>query len=213
MNRRGAIAAAALLVVVAAVWLARRPERLNAWPIRNLPVDAGPILCFGDSLVEGVGASAAGETYPAQLGVLLGRQVVAHGVGGMTTQDGRRRLDERPALRAPLVVVTLGGNDILRRTALDETLANLEAIFTELQDRGCVVAYCEVLGVVAGKRAKRHRELCRRLGVILIPDVLDDILGQDDMISDSIHPNDQGYRLMAGRVAAVLEPFLNDSAP
>jgi len=33
------------------------------------------------------------------------------------------------------------------------------------------------------------------------------------MISDSIHPNDQGYRLMAGRVAAVLEPFLNDSAP
>ncbi len=49
-------------------------------------------------------------------------------------------------------MVTLGGNDILRRTALDETLANLEAIFAELQDRGCVVAYCEVLGVVAGKR-------------------------------------------------------------
>ena len=131
----------------------------------------------------------------------------------MTTQDGRRRLDETPALRAPLVVVTLGGNDILRRTPLDETMANLEAIVVELQDRGCVVAYCEVLGVVAGQRAKRHRDLCRRLGVILIPDVLDDILGQDDLISDSIHPNDRGYRLMASRIAAILDPFLSDSAP
>jgi len=206
------------MVVVALVaglglWRLLRTDRMNTWYVRNLPIAQGPVLCFGDSLVEGVGASTEKDTYPAQLGRLLGREVSVHGVSGMTAAEGLQALRAASDLRAPLAVVTLGGNDILRRTPIEETRSALEELIGELQARGCVVAYTEVLGVVPGKRAKMHRALCRRLGVILVPDVMDGILRNDGLLSDAIHPNDEGYALVAQRVAAVLQPYLDGTAP
>lgn len=53
------IAITLFLAVLLALGLVRllRPERVKAWDMRNLPVSEGPVLCLGDSLVEGVGAS------------------------------------------------------------------------------------------------------------------------------------------------------------
>lgn len=201
------------LVVGLGLWRLLRTDRVNTWYVRNLPIAQGPVLCFGDSLVEGVGASTEKDTYPAQLGRLLGREVSVHGVSGMTAAEGLQALRAARDLRAPLAVVTLGGNDILRRTPIEETRSALEELIGELQARGCVVAYTEVLGVVPGKRAKMHRALCRRLGVILVPDVMDGILRNDRLLSDAIHPNDEGYALVAQRVAAVLQPYLDGTAP
>lgn len=207
--RRLLIIAVLTVLAVLGLWRWLRTERANTWDIRNLPIADGPILCFGDSLVEGVGASAESETYPAQLGRLLGREVQAHGVSGLTAAEGRQALREALDLRAPLAVVTLGGNDLLRRIPLGETRSALDDVFAELQARGGVVVYTEVLGVVPGERAKMHRAICRKRGVILVPDVMDGILRNDDLLADSIHPNDEGYALIARRIAAVLTPYLD----
>ena len=199
---------AVVVLLALGLWSLMRRNRAPHWDIRNLPVGDGPILCFGDSLVEGVGASSESTTYPAQLEQRLGRQVVSCGVSGRTAAEGAQALAEQPDLQGALAIVTLGGNDLLRRTPLGETRAALEEVFRTLQARGCVVAYTEVLGVVPGERARMHRQLCRRLGVILIPDVLDGIVRHDDLLSDSVHPNDAGYALLAERVAAALRPYL-----
>jgi acyl-CoA thioesterase I len=203
-----------LLAILLALGLVHllRPGRLNAWNIRNLPLSQGSILCFGDSLVEGVGASTEADTYPAQLGRLLGREVSAYGVSGMTAQDGLQALRENPGMRAALVIVTLGGNDILKGTPVDQTRSALQQVFAELQARGGAVAYTEVLGPLTGSRAKMHRELCRKAGVILVPDIMDGILGNDDLLAETVHPNDAGYALIAQRVAAVLRPYLTGTA-
>ena len=42
--------------------------------------------------------------------------------------------------------------------------------------------------------------LARRTSAGLVPDILDGILGRRDRMSDAIHPNDEGYRLMAERL-------------
>lgn len=205
------IAITLFLAVLLALGLVRllRPERVNAWDMRNLPVSEGPVLCLGDSLVEGVGASVQTGTYPAQLGRLLGRKVMVHGVSGLTARDGLQAVYEAPNLRAALVVVTLGGNDILRGTHIDETRSALGEVFAELQARGCVVAYTEVLGLVPGQRARMHRELCRKAGVILIPDIMHGVLGNEELLADTVHPNDAGYALIAERIAAILQPYLD----
>jgi len=183
--------------------------RLNRWPIRNLPVASGPIVCFGDSLVSGVGASSASDTYPAQLGRQLGREVVANGIPGHTTADGLARLQEGKGPQdAALVIVTLGGNDMLNRIPLTTTVENLRRIFGELHSRGCVVAFTVVESPLSGGRGKALTQLCKRQGVIVVPDLLGGILSNGKLKDDPIHPNDAGYAIVAERVAKAIRPFL-----
>ena len=111
------------------------------------------MLAFGDSLTAGY-ALDRGLGFAPQLQASLRRHgiaatVVDGGVSGDTSQAGRARLgwtlDGLP--RTPdLVIVELGGNDMLR--ALDPTLtkANLDAILAELKRRRLRV-------VLAGMRA------------------------------------------------------------
>jgi lysophospholipase L1-like esterase len=42
-----------------------------------------------------------------------------------------------------------------------------------------------------------------------VPDILDGILGRNDRMSDSIHPNDEGYRMMAERIESVVRGLIH----
>jgi acyl-CoA thioesterase-1 len=42
-----------------------------------------------------------------------------------------------------------------------------------------------------------YRELARQTGAILIPDIYQGIMGHSALMSDAIHPNADGYRVMA----------------
>jgi lysophospholipase L1-like esterase len=211
MNPRtlGCILVAVLLLGGCYAWMSRPGPKPNDWPIHNLPVGSGPLVCYGDSLVSGVGASSSRQTYPAQLGQLLGRPVQAQGTPGETTAGALNSLrDGNGPKNAPLVVVTLGGNDMLARTRLSVTEANLAEIFDLLQARGAVVAFTAIESPLSAQRGRSLAKLCREHGVILVPDLLGDILGEDELMADPIHPNDAGYAIVAERVAAAIRPFL-----
>lgn len=196
-----------LAIAVAAVRFLRSSP-LNDWEMRNLPVRDGGILCFGDSLVAGVGAGKQTDTYPAQLGNLLGQKVMALGKSGQTAEEGFQMVRQRQDLRPAVAIVTLGGNDILRRVPLEQTLEALGGIFAEFQSRGSVVVFTAVEGLIGGKRREAYRDLCREHGVILVENILGGILSNEDLKSDQIHPNGAGYRIMAERIDSVMKPFL-----
>ncbi len=83
--------------------------------VTNYPNDnEGPVIAFGDSLTEGVGAPA-GQGYVDELEERLGIGVVNAGVSGDTTRDALARLEDDILSEDPsTVIVFLGGNDILR---------------------------------------------------------------------------------------------------
>jgi len=204
------IAAVVVGVGLVGLMIAReiRSRRVNSWAVFHTPIVPRQIVCFGDSLVAGVGADSTDGTYPVQLARLLDCQVTAKGFSGATAADGWEHLQQDSSIRGDLVIVTLGGNDILRQIPLATTEANLSRIFLELHRRDTAVAFTGVDGLISGTRAARYRELCREHRVILVPDVLDGILADESLKSDQIHPNSAGYALMAQRVARALEPFL-----
>jgi lysophospholipase L1-like esterase len=163
------------------------------------------IVAFGDSLTYGTGASER-ESYPAVLAQLIGHEVVRSGVPGEVTAQGLERL---PAVldehRPRLVIVCLGGNDMLRRLSMAETRSNLRAIVKTLKEREIGIV---LIGVpqpaLLSSPPEFYAELAQEFAVPYEGEILKTVLYAAEMKADPIHPNARGYRKMAEAVAALL---------
>lgn len=187
---------------------------------------AGPavrVLAFGDSLFAGYGLGDPRLAYPARLEAALrasGRNVrIANaGVSGDTTAAGRQRLaftlDSQPA-KPDLVLLELGGNDLLRGLPPEQTRANLAAMLGELRKREIPVV---LMGLQAppnyGARWQAQfdaifPELAREFGVPLVPFVTDAVFADPAMLqADRVHPTARGVEALVaateGAVGAAL---------
>lgn len=163
------------------------------------------IVAFGDSLTYGTGASAH-ESYPAVLGQLIGRPVVRAGVPGEVTAQGLRRLSSvLDEYRPRLVIVCLGGNDMLHQVPSGEIKRNLEGMLTELKERGVSAVLVGVpRPALLTSAADFYAELAREFSVPYEGKVVTSVLYSAEMKSDPIHPNAKGYHKMAEALAKLL---------
>ena len=187
----------------------------GAWFLRpGLPRAARPtsgttIIAFGDSLVEGRGATG-GNDFVSLLSRRIRVPILNAGRSGDTTRSALERLDRDVLSRNPrIVIVLLGGNDFLRRVPVQETFANLQEVVSRIRERGAAVVMVGVsVGLFSDPYAREFEDLARRAAAGLVPDILDGIIGHNELMSDAIHPNDRGYLLMAERLAPVLKELL-----
>ncbi|VWX46863.1 arylesterase [Novosphingobium sp. 9U] len=175
-----------------------------------------PILAFGDSLLAGYGLHE-GESYPAKLEAALrargvNARIANAGVSGETTQQGLRRLErtlDAQPVRPDLVIVSLGGNDMLQGRAPAETRANLDAILAALQRRKVRVV---LLGMLAAPALSAdyardfnpiYPSLAHKYGATLVPFFLQPLQGKPDLVQpDRAHPTALGIEEM---VAATVD--------
>jgi acyl-CoA thioesterase-1 len=164
------------------------------------------ILAFGDSLTYGTGANAS-ESYPAVLAQLTGRKVVRAGVPGEVTAGGLARLaatleEYRPAL----VIVCLGGNDMLGRADDASIKDNLREIIRTIKAGGTSVVLVGVpKPALITDAAAFYAEIAAEFDIPYEGRIVTDVLYQRTLKSDPIHPNAQGYRKMAEAIAALLK--------
>lgn len=180
--------------------------------IRNIRSTGETIICFGDSLTEGVGAGA-GEDYPTVLSRRLGVPVINAGRRGDTTAQALQRLSEAVLRNRPrLVVVLLGGNDFLRRLPRHETRKNLEEIVRRIQTQGAMVAIAGIwLGLFTDEFSAIFEETAEQFGALYIPQVMKGVLRDASLRNDPIHPNAGGYRLMAERIGEKVKLLLQEA--
>ncbi len=175
--------------------------------IKNAPVANMPdvkIVAFGDSLVQGVGATE-GNDFVSRVSAKIGRPIVNLGKSGDTTRSALTRLDLLLAENPDVVILLLGGNDYLQRIPKEETFANLGTIVSRVQDSGGAVL---LLGVRGGAIRDTYEtdfaDFARANQTGYVSNVLDGLLNDRDLMSDAIHPNDAGYEIIAERVAKEL---------
>lgn len=158
------------------------------------------VLILGDSLSYGTGANE-GEDYPSLLAKTTGWTIINAGIPGNTSAEGLERL---PALleqdKPKLLIVELGGNDLLRHMPQSETISNLKAILALSKAKGVksiLVAIPEVsaLRAAVGNLADHplYEDIAKETATPLIADVFSDVLSDTALKSDQIHPNAQGY--------------------
>ncbi len=175
--------------------------------VNRMPSD-GAIVCFGDSLTSGTGASQ-GMDYPAQLSRMIGLPVMNAGVPGDTTARALKRLDGLLDMQPRAVLITLGGNDLKNGVSRQTAFDNLRAIIRSIQAEGALVIIGGIdIPFYAKGFGGAYRELAEETGSVLIPNVFAGIMGTRSLMSDPIHPNSQGYTVMAQHFYRALQPYL-----
>ena len=185
-----------------------------------IPARAPVVLAFGDSLYAGYQLGPH-ESYPARLEAALAARgtpmhVVNAGVSGDTTADGKARLaftlNNQPK-QPVLVLLGLGGNDMLRGLPPEQAEANLDEIMAELQKRQIPVVLTGMLAApnLGADYVKKFNQIYPALALkyksTLVPFLLQPIVGHPEwQLPDHIHPNAQGVdKVVEGSIGAVLK--------
>lgn len=181
-------------------------------PIRGQPVARGStVLALGDSLTHGTGAPPE-ASYPAVLARLTGWQIVNAGVPGDTTAQALARAPALLAEHRPvLVLLSIGGNDFLRR--MDEAAARINVLRTVelVREAGAQLMLIAVpRPTLAAKFTgsltdhPMYGELAELQRLPLHRQGWSEVLGDDKLKSDSIHANAAGYEQFARGLVATL---------
>jgi len=183
------------------------------------------ILCFGDSLTAGYGLrNKDKEAYPALIqqklnDLKLNYQVINAGLSGDTSAGGLNRLDYWLSQPISVFVLELGINDIIRGIPPATTLKNLQAIVHKIKARYPDVKLAlmgmQIPAFIHSPVAAQFKEIFTTLArdnrMALLPFFLDGVAGIAQLnLPDHLHPNAEGYKVIAGKVWPVIEQLLND---
>jgi lysophospholipase L1-like esterase len=181
--------------------------------IKNANSGGSNIIAFGDSLVYGIGSTPGNDMF-SLASKALGVPIINKGVPGDTTRDGLARFDTDVVNNDPKIVfLLLGGNDYLQKVPEDETFANLETMVQKAQTAGAAVILVGVRGgVFVDKFAPRYEALAKKYACAYIPNILDGVIFKRELMYDSIHPNDKGYKIVTLRLQAALKQVLDEAS-
>ncbi len=170
------------------------------------------VLALGDSLTSSAGVAPA-EAWPDLLASRTGWQVINGGVSGDTSAGALQRLPPLLEENTPvLVLVALGGNDMLRRIPQQETVANLEQIITLIRAHGATPVLLatpnpSLMGAVFHhlSAADFYQQVADAQQVPLIKDAIADVISDPQLKRDPVHPNAAGHALLAKKIFEALQ--------
>ena len=174
-----------------------------------LPVGS-TVVALGDSLTYGYGASQE-TSYPTVLADLTKWTVINAGVNGDTSADVLARVEDIVKQTPDLVLLGVGGNDVLQRISPDTTRANINATVDRLKSANIgVVLIAEPYfstSALFGKASDNplYKDIASAQEIPLYSGGWSAILSDDTLKSDRIHANAAGYRQFAQGLYAYLK--------
>lgn len=181
------------------------------------------ILVFGDSLSDGFMLKRS-EAYPALLAKKSGAaglnfQVINASASGGTTDGGLERLPPHLKHRIDILILELGINDAFRGLPIDQIQNNLQQIINKVKAKNLnahvMIAGMQLPGYGADDYVSAFGQmfvdLAAKNSAALVPYLLEGVAGNPSLnLSDNIHPNAAGQKILAENVWRVLEPVARE---
>ena len=191
-----------LLFVLALIGCDKNSEKYVVIP------QGATVLVLGDSLSYGTGANLGankGEDYPSLLAKSTGWNIINEGIPGDTTAGGLQRLPRLLEQHQPkLLIVELGGNDLLHKTQPSEVISNLKAILLQAKAQGIATILVAIpefspLKATFGNLSDHplYAAIAKETTTPLIADVFSLVLSDRDLKADQIHANAKGYAVVS----------------
>ena len=194
------------LFVDGALWLvAGLWEAAYHFPPTLKPSPARALTIIGDSVTAGLGEGDGEETWPTILG--RDHQITIQDIShvGETAASALRRI-ENQTLDAPVVILEIGGNDLLGSTSSQKFTVDLEALLARVCSPERQVVMFELpLPPFYNEYGRAQRALARKYGVRLLPKRLFlSVLAGEESTLDTIHLSPAGHQRMAKMVWEVV---------
>ena len=184
-----------------------------------IPLDAPLVAFLGDSISAGLHLPAD-EAFPAVLQrefLKKGKpfRLLNAGHSGDTTAGGLRRIEWILRSKPDIVVIELGANDGLRGQPVAGMRKNLDAILDVIDKAG---ARSLLLGMriptsygapYTESFARLFDDIARARRIAFVPFFMEPIAGRPEFfLEDQLHPNPEGHRKLAAKIAPALEQLL-----
>jgi acyl-CoA thioesterase-1 len=166
------------------------------------------VVAFGDSLTTGVGTTGDND-YVSVLEDRTGVPIINAGRSGDTTASALSRIDSAVLSRdADIVIVLLGGNDLLQGVPLQQRIDNMTSIVQRIRADGAAVILVGVGNGAIDPFEGALPTIASQTSSTLVPAVLEGIIGVPSLMADLIHPNNAGHAIMADRIEPALRAAL-----
>lgn len=177
-----------------------------SYPMVNYPPRGPRVMVWGDSLSIGVGASTPIHGYVGVLSDRLTLNLVNKAGKGETTKDALLHAEQDLSeVRPDIVLIFLGGNDLLQGVTPQETFTNLRALIDKAHAQKAVVYLIGFQKHPDDVYAKNFAALARDSGSLYTADIFGGVSADATAMADEVHPNDRGYLKMADKIAPDLE--------
>lgn len=162
------------------------------------------IAVIGDSLSAGIGGDVI--TWPARLAQDIGTEIRNLAVPGATVATAMRQV-EAVSPDAQLVILLIGGNDVLSRTPVVDFERDLDALLQKVTATAPVTLMFELPTLcISQEYLETQRRIAARHRVRLIPRRhLAMVLSNRNSTVDGLHLSDQGHQQVADVIRAILD--------
>ena len=169
--------------------------------------DDNHLVVIGDSISSGIGDSA--RAWPTIFQRVTGAEVKNLAKAGAAMADGLM-MAEKISPSDHLVLIELGGNDLIAGESSKSFARDLERVLAKLSIPGRTIVMFELpLIPTAVGYGQAQRRLAAKHSVALIPKRLfANVLSGRDATSDGLHLTEVGAKRMAVVIAEILSPIL-----
>ena len=187
-----------IIIVITLIYFSLIKKEDTIYPINTQET----ILAFGDSLTYGYNAPLT-QSYPAILIKLTGLKIINAGIPAESSKDGARRLPQLLSNSSiKLMILCFGGNDILQGVSIANLKSNLKTMIQMAKEKNINVLLISVpnLSLFGLSPLALYEEVADEENVPLLSGMLADIISNQSLKSDQIHPNALGYKQMAEKI-------------
>ncbi len=194
-----------ILTVVPLLLLALNESRYWFSPVFSLN-EMNKIYIIGDSVSSGLGGPDE-NTWPKILSDKQNIPVINLAVAGATAESALKKQTIQVKESSCMVLIEIGGNDILNLTDPAAFEKSMRQMFNELKTVTDRIAWFELpLLPWSTRYGKIQRTLAEEMKITLIPKrILSEVFQSSDTTSDSIHLTAKGHQIMAEKVNQLFE--------